>query len=134
MATEHIPFNLKGTNTLPIHFGWDKKTSHPFWKGSLAKIKGKCSGAQRLFHQCVIVSCIFILLVRMRFFSPVWLLPWFLTVVIVLESLVTIHTTKGFFTSVDCLVYFHITGKGGFLSLWLLPWFLTVEKFLKVLS
>ena len=39
-------------------------------------------------------------------FSPVWLLPWFLTVVIFLESLVTMHTTKGFFTSVDCFMYF----------------------------
>ena len=60
-------------------------------------------------------------------FSPVWLLPWFLMVVIVLESLVTIYATKGFLTSVDIFMYFHIAGKNeGFSPVWLLPWFLTV--------
>ena len=50
-------------------------------------------------------------------FSPVWILPWFLTVVIVLESLVTIHTTKGFLTSMIRFVYFHIAGRNeGFFS------------------
>ena len=58
-------------------------------------------------------------------FSPVWLLPWFLTLVIVLESLVTIHAAKGFFTSADRCFYFYITGKNeGFSPVWLLPWFL----------
>ena len=48
-------------------------------------------------------------------------------VVIVLESLVTIHATKGFFTSVDCFMYFHITGKNeGFSPVWHLPLFLMV--------
>ena len=56
-----------------------------------------------------------------------WLLPWFLTVVIVLESLVTMHATKGFFTSVDSFVYFHIAGKNEVFSpVWLFPWFLMV--------
>ncbi len=69
----------------------------------------------------------FILLVRMRLFSPVWLLPWFFNVVIVLESLVTMHATKGFFTIVDSFVYFHIAGKNEVFSpVWLLPWFLTI--------
>ena len=57
-------------------------------------------------------------------FSPVWLLPWFLTVVILLESLVSMHATKIFFTSVDCFVYFHIAGKNEVFSpVLLLPWF-----------
>ena len=58
-------------------------------------------------------------------FSPVWLLPWFLMVVIVLESLVTIHAAKGFFTSADRCFYLYIAGKNeGFSPVWLLPWFL----------
>ncbi len=56
-------------------------------------------------------------------FSPVWLLPLFLTVVIVLGSLVTMHETKGFFTIVNSFVYFHIDGRNDcFYLVWLLPW------------
>ena len=50
-----------------------------------------------------------------------------LMLVIVLESLFTIYTTKGFLTSVNIFMYFHIAGKNeGFSPVWHLPLFLRV--------
>ena len=51
------------------------------------------------------------------FFSDVASATWELKVVILLKSLVTMHATKGFFTSVDCFMDFHIAGRNeGFFS------------------
>ena len=124
MGTEHIPSILEGTNI-----------SHPFWMGQInfpsilegkpGKNKREVLWCPKAFSPVCIVSCSFIFLVRMRFFSPVWLLPWILTLVIVLESPVTIHAAKGFFTSADGCFYLYIAGKNeGFSPVWLLPWFL----------
>ena len=57
------------------------------------------------------------------FFSHVASATWELKVVILLKSLVTMHATKGFFTSVNSFVYFHIDGRNDcFYLVWLLPW------------